>query len=50
MRLQAKETPSPVSFVGVVNDEDVVATTKRTAEGEPLPKQPRSEGHRPCQS
>ena len=44
MRLQAKETPSPVSFVGVVNDEDVVATTKRTAEGEPLPKQPRGEG------
>ena len=44
MRLQAKETPSPVSFVGVVNDEDDVATTKHTAEGEPLPKQPRSEG------
>ena len=44
MRLQTKETPSLVSFVGVVDDEDVVATTKRTAEGEPLPKQPRSEG------
>ena len=44
MRLQAKETPSPVSFVGVVKDEDVVATTKRTAEGEPLPTQPRSDG------
>ena len=43
MRLQTKETPSPVSFVGVVDDEDVVATTKRTTEGEPLPKQPRSE-------
>ena len=35
MRLRTKETPSPVSFFGVVDDEDVVATTKRTAEGDP---------------